>query len=320
MIYVDFINKLLQERIYQADNIVLFGQNISTGSCLGGLTRNLKVRNKCRILNTQNSENTLVGVGFGLMLNGVSSIFFMKQLDFLLLGVDHLVNTYNFIRITQPKASFTIMPIVVDLGFQGLQSSFNSFTDICSIARVNGYTITNTYDAEKIIDSQLINPGFRIIGVSQRLFKQEAINFKDILFSNHDLTLFKYASGDQVTIVCFNFSFSQGWELCEILKAADLTASLFSVNLTTPIDWDPIIRDVMRTRKMIIIDDSKTQNMSCYSLTSEVLTKVRLDHLEIIDRKFSDKCYYPNSEELALDYNAIIVRMMAKNGAGKFLY
>ena len=62
------------------------------------------------VLNTPNVENTLVGFGFGMMLNGVNSVFFMKQFDFLLLGMDQLVNTYNVIRQNEPKASFTIFP------------------------------------------------------------------------------------------------------------------------------------------------------------------------------------------------------------------
>ena len=79
------------------------------------------------------SSSTLHTIIFGLMLNNVSSVFFMKQLDFLLLGIDHLVNTYNIIRSVKKylKSSFTIMPIIVDNGFQGPQSSFNNFGDIC---------------------------------------------------------------------------------------------------------------------------------------------------------------------------------------------
>ena len=80
------------------DELVLFGQNINAGSCLGGLTRNLKVKENSKVINSTNSENTLCGFGFGLLIGGVNSILFMKQLDFLLLGIDHLVNTFNIIR------------------------------------------------------------------------------------------------------------------------------------------------------------------------------------------------------------------------------
>ena len=64
-------------------------------------------------------------------------------------------------------------PIVMDNGFQGLQSSSNNFADFCSISRTKGYTITNKIDAERIISSKLVSSGFRIIAISQRMFKDE---------------------------------------------------------------------------------------------------------------------------------------------------
>ena len=56
------------------------------------------MRPTSRIVNSTNAENSLCGFGFGLMIRGASAVFFMKQLDFLLLGIDQLVNTYNIIR------------------------------------------------------------------------------------------------------------------------------------------------------------------------------------------------------------------------------
>ena len=137
MKYVEYVNRLIRDEVIKTDRLVLYGQNINAGSCLGGLTKNLKVRNNSKIINTQNSENTLVGVGFGLMLNKISSIFFMKQLDFLILGIDHLVNTYNIIRANAPKASFTIMPIIKVITITCPTSSiYFTFLAICSLSFV----------------------------------------------------------------------------------------------------------------------------------------------------------------------------------------
>ena len=108
MNYVQYVNSLLKDVVKENESAVLYGQNIDAGSCLSGLTRGISDLNKGITINTPNVENTLVGVGFGLMLRGVNSVFFMKQLDFLLLGIDHLVNTFNVIRQTQPNSSFTI--------------------------------------------------------------------------------------------------------------------------------------------------------------------------------------------------------------------
>lgn len=305
MKYIEYINELIKNRVLNEDNLVIFGQNVSAGSCLSGLTKNIKVKENSFIINTPNCENTLCGIGFGLMLNKVSSIFFMKQQDFLLLGIDHLVNTYNFIRRENPLASFTIVVIVVDQGYQGLQSSLNNFGDFCSIARISGFTITNKFDADEIINKHLISHGFRILGISQRLFNEETLNLPLVQY-NEDRTIFQYSEGEDATIVCFNFSLPYGLELYQKLKYNIFNATLFSVNVVTPINWEKIIENVKKTKKLVVIDDSKSMNLSCDNFINRVLDECEVRNKIIIKREFSENWLCPNSEELKIDYDKII--------------
>ena len=311
MKYVEFINELIRKKVSETENAVLFGQNITAGSCLSGLTKNLKVR-KGIIINTPNSENTLCGMGFGLMLSGVPSIFFMKQQDFLLLGIDHLANTYNFIRRKKPSSSFTIMPVVIDQGYQGLQSSLNNFGDFCSIARVPGFAITNKVDAQDIINSQLVSPGFRIIGVSQRLFNQELLEVEKV-YSNKESTIFQYTEGNDVTIVCFNFSFPYGFELHNKLKEKGINSSLFSVNSPTPIQWDKIIEDLQKSKKLVLIDDSKSENLSCYNFLAEASEQCQMDNKIIIKRDFLEDWLSPILDQLKINYDNIVAKFSSKS-------
>lgn len=312
MKYIEYINKLIKNKVSETENIVLFGQNISAGSCLGGLIKGLRAKAGSFIINTPNSENTLVGVGFGLMLNGVSSIFFMKQLDFLLLGVDHLVNTYNFIRIKNSRASFTIMPIVVDLGYQGMQSSLNNFGDFCSIARISGYTVTNKQDADYIIGSHLVSPGFRIIGVSQRLFNNDILDNKKTIVPNNGGEICQYYSGENATIVCFNFSFPQGFKIYNELRVKGLNSSLFSVNAVVSVDWTPIIDSIKITKKLIILDDSKCVNRSCYSLIANAYENCFVDVVLLFARDCTDELLCPNPEEFIVSTDVILKRLTKK--------
>jgi pyruvate dehydrogenase E1 component beta subunit len=307
MKYLESVNSLIKKQIFEKEKLVLFGQNISAGSCLGGLTRNLSVGTDGMIINSTNSENSLCGFGFGLMMNGISSIFFMKQLDFLLLGMDHLVNTYNIIRNHDElkMASFTIFPIVVDNGFQGPQSSLNNLSDFCSMARIEGYTITNKIDAEKIIQSKLISPGFRIIAVSQRLFDEDVIVPKELIYSNKENTVFQYKKGKDATIVCFNFSFPQGMKIHKELEERNIKSSLFNVNSVNNTNWREIIKDVKSTRKLIVIDDSKSKNFSCDSLVVDILQKCNIDKKIILKRNMYQDWLNPISDKFEIDVNEI---------------
>ena len=307
MKYIEFVNNLIKEEVFKAEKLVLFGQNINAGSCLGGLTRGMAVSASSKIIDSTNSENSLCGFGFGLMINGVSSIYFMKQLDFLLLGIDHLVNTYNIIRNHESNSSFTIFPIVVDNGFQGPQSSLNNFADFCSMARIRGLTITNKIDAEKIIRSQLISPGFRIITVSQRLFKEEILNPEKLIYVNSDCDVFQYNEGNDATIVCFNFSFPYGHSILEEMKERKISSSFFNVNSPIHTNWEKIIEDVKKTKRLIVIDDSKSENFNCDTLIVDIDKSCNIEKKIILKRDMIKTDWLnPTHDQMEININKLL--------------
>jgi len=270
--YITAVNQLIAAATARLPNAVLYGENINNGSHICGMTRNLTVPPGGRLINVGDCEATHCGVGFGLMMHGVTSVLFAKQLDFVVLGIDHLVSTYNVIRAhRRPESlgSFTICVIVCDQGFQGPQSSFNALGDLCSLARVNGYTITNQQDATHVLDRQLTAPGFRFVALSQRLFPTECLTL-DLVYASEDSSLFQYSNGADVTIACFNFSLPEGLRLQQALLARGLSASIFSVNHVVPSDWTRIQESVRVTRRLVVLDDSKSVNLSGYTLLHEV--------------------------------------------------
>lgn len=308
MKYTEYINSLIEEKVKPVDNCVLFGQNIKTGSCLGGLTRNIKLSENSRIVNSTNAENSLVGFGFGLMMNGASSVFFMKQLDFLLLGIDQLVNTYNIIRSVKdnyPIGSFTIVATVVDSGYDGPQSSFNNFYDLCSIARVQGFTINNKSDADYIFENEFLQPGFRIIALSQRLGKLEindSLSPRNI-FSNGNI--FQYSDGIDVTIISINFSFGQSNELVNFLLENKIAATHFHVNNIINTNWEEVFSNVAVTKKIIIIDDSKSIQTSSDLLLAK-LCGMDIQKKIVLKRKISNDWLYPVSDIFEINQKSIL--------------
>ncbi len=306
MTYLSFLNGVLKKEVAAHKNLVAFGQNVAAGSYLGGLTAGFSIKPPARIINTTNSENALVGFGFGLALSGVNAIFFMRQIDFLPLAADQLVNTYNSIRNNPGglKNSFTIMTTVTDQGYEGPQSSLNNLGDFCSLAHIDAFTVTNKKDIETIIPTQLVSPGFRIIAASPRLYKTELIKPTLVRRSPHG-TLFEYQEGKDATIVCFNLSFPYGYALAQAMKEKKLHPSLWSVNVPVPVEWSPILADLKKTRKLIIIDDSKSLNGSYYALLAEA-RRFSLLKETVITRTLGNDWLVPNQDQLVIDYQKII--------------
>jgi pyruvate dehydrogenase E1 component beta subunit len=274
---------------------------------LGGLTSDLRVGSGGRIINTINAENTLVGVGFGAALTGAHAIFFMRQIDFLLLTTDHLVNTYQSIRGKSERmtGSFTIVSTVIDHGYEGPQSSLNNLADFCSLAHVPGFSITNKVDTESIIPRYLTLPGFRIVVASTRMLRGNLIEPARVSYVNSDGTLFQYDDGKDVTVVCFNFSLPQGMTLCDILRRRNVAPSLFNVNAMTPIAWKRILASVRRTKKLVVLDDSKSENRSCFSLLAEVEAHASLDKRIVVTRRLGREWLTPNPDQFEVPYQKV---------------
>jgi pyruvate/2-oxoglutarate/acetoin dehydrogenase E1 component len=308
MKYIEYMNNLIIEHVRTTENCVLFGQNIDAGSCLGGLTRNIKVSDKSIIFNSTNAENSLVGFGFGVMMNGSSAVFLMKQLDFLLLGIDHLVNTYNIIRSLKdkyPQGSFTIVATVVDSGYDGPQSSFNNFYDLCAIAKVDGFNVNNKADADHIFSNEFLQPGFRIIALSQRLSKEELNETDFPLKVLENGNIFQYSEGEDVTIVSVNFSLPQALALAKYLKEKNIYSTHYQINNITNSNWEVIKSNILKTKKIIIIDDSKSLQTSADHLLAQ-LCGMNIQKKIVLKRDLKDNWLYPVSDVFEIDFDYII--------------
>jgi pyruvate/2-oxoglutarate/acetoin dehydrogenase E1 component len=301
---VEQINKVTEN----CGPVLLYGENIDTGSCIGGLARGLKVNPAGRILNVGNCELTHIGVGLGMMLDGGNAVVFMKQLDFLPLGLDQMVNTFNYIRAFPPEnglGSFTIFPIVCDQGYQGPQSSINVASDIASMANIDVFCLNGAEDASMIIRENFISPGFRVVCTSQRLFGSPRLDLP-IEAHSSDNAVFKYRSGDDVTIVCYNFSLREGVELAERLSNISVQSDLFHVNFVPNMDISLLSESCSRTNKVILIDDSKSVTKFSDMLVRELQsTALEFSVLSFVRRGGSADRYGVVEDQFLPDYEAV---------------
>lgn len=307
--YITSVNQLIMSRCSQIPNAVLYGQNLNNGTFISGLTKNIKAHETGRIINTPNVENTLCGMGFGLMLAGVKCVYFVKQLDFMLLGLDHFVNTYNFIRCSRNPAdlgSFSIIMLVCDQGMQGPQSSFGSYADFSSIARIPCYSVTNNQDTPFVLDT-ITRPGFRMIGLSSRLCKMEFIR-TDLVHRTEDNAVFQYTEGKDATIACFNFSMAEGYALHNKLKEKGRSSSLFSVNYVPYADWSSIKQSVATTRKLVVMDDSKSVNLPAYAMIDAIADE-GIVFKRVLVARGKDLDFGVTPDKFHVDYNGIISRL-----------
>jgi pyruvate/2-oxoglutarate/acetoin dehydrogenase E1 component len=269
MHYLDEINKKLLNFVKKKKKYIIYGQNIDTGTFISGLTKNFDKLNNNLIFNTPNCEYSLIGAGLGIMFDGGNVIYFGKQLDFILLGVDHFVNSINFLKNKLNKkkiGSYTIVLYVCDQGYQGPQSSFNNIDDLSSLAQIDTFQINTYFDVNTVIPYVFKKKGFNIISISQR-------NSKNIIFSekpdsySENMSFVKYFKGQDVVIISTNFSFQQALEIKESLKNNE-KVSIINCNFLTELSYNFLIKNVRKSKKVLLISDGKSINHRIFKLES----------------------------------------------------
>lgn len=303
MKYINEINKIIINNL-KKKKYFIFGQNILTGSKISGLSANLNLinKNKSFISNAPNSENSLIGMGFGVMMSGGNAIYFAKQLDFMLLGVDHFFNTFNSIKATYSgNGSFNIFLFVCDQGFQGPQSSFNNMDSFSSLSDLNTYQINTKNEANIIIPSLLKKKGFNIICLSQRMANKEIFEDEASKFSKC-LSVFSYYNEKilDCSIICSNFSFEYALQLKKIKKNKKI--SILNINFVNKIDYNFLIHNLKYSKKIIIISDNKSLYSRMYKIQSLIRKKLKKDVTLVIRDQYS---LYNNEDKLVYGFKKL---------------
>jgi Transketolase, C-terminal domain len=216
-------------------------------------------------------------------------VLVVKQLDFLLLSLDQMVNTMNLIRASRDEASlgsFTILTIICDQGWQGPQSSFHDLAGVCGLARVDGYFLNGLGDAERILERHLVKPGFRLIALSQRRFGEEclALPVLERTACACDSYL-QYSEGNDATIAAFGFALPSALAMSASLAKQGLGASVFALNPVQPYHWTAVVASAARTRRLIVLDDGKSPASLAHKLASMVLRAAPDCHVSVEARE-----------------------------------
>ena len=271
--YLQAMNKIISDRVNQMDNTLVYGENLDRGSFISGLSKNLVAGPTRLVKNVGNCEYTHCGVGFGLMMSGKNAVLFVKQLDFMMLGIDHFVSTYGSIcatRYQQPLGSFTIVTAIYDQGFQGPQSSFRGLSEICSMSGISGFLLQELSDARKVVEEEISRPGIRFLALSQRKASEELTEIP-VVDAAPDNSVIQHKRGSDASIVCFGHSLAQGKSLVNLCNEREINASLFSANYVQDAKWEIAIQDSLRSKKLVIIDDTRSTTSLAFRFLTDVL-------------------------------------------------
>ena len=277
--YTQFVNYKVKAQFEKYDKSVIFGQNIVAGSRISGLGSGLDNLSGATAINSTNSENSLMGMGFGLSLSGIPSLFLMKQHDFALLGLDQLINTNNVLRNGRLKSPFIILMVIVDSGFEGPQASLNSLDEFASLTKASVHFLSTIDTAFEHSES----PGLHFLALSQLNMKRKVLEATSPVFKTSSAIQYKsqkpIQSQRSITIVVYGVEIGIGIEVIKKLEMAGLSVDLFVMQeLSNGIVTKEFMKVLQNYDEVVIIDTGKSDIHFSSDLTIALLSRGQKVH------------------------------------------
>ena len=269
-----------------------------------------------RIIDTPVSESACTGAAVGAALNGMKPIVVHPRMDFMLYGLDSIVNQaakWSYMFGGQAHPGVVIRAIINRGGEQGAQHSqalHSWFSHIPGLRVVMPYSVQ---DARDLLISACKSPDPVIYIDDRWLYSQEAILNEPTEIPLNDIKPHILESGTDITIVGCGFSTKIALEASEMLKDHNLNAEVIDLRVLNPIDPCVIISSVKKTGKLLVVDGgwkscgisaeviSLITESSAFSSLKCPPTRVTLPDAPAPTSKLLETAYYPTSLKV---YNA----------------
>ena len=298
--FTQYVNSKIKTQFAKYSNSVIFGQNIVAGSRISGLGAELEKIEGTTAINTTNSENSLMGLGFGLALSGIPSIFIMKQHDFALLGIDQLTNTTNVLKEGRMSAPFIVLMVVVDSGYEGPQASLSSLDEFASITRSPVHFLS-TKESIDLAFKNAQNSGLHFLALSQQNMKLKLNSSLSKITEFDGALLYKNinqgSNVKKIAIVFYGVNIAIAKEVKNDLDQIDYGADLIIITKLEKQNFNSdLVSTLMGYEHIIILDTGKSEIHFSTELAWHLMHSGK--RVDKFHRSSSNKWSEVNSDEL----------------------
>ncbi|MEI8201737.1 MAG: transketolase C-terminal domain-containing protein [Bacteroidota bacterium] len=299
----------INEAIYQAmetdPDVVLIGQGVKSPWYVGNTCRGLVEKfGETRVIDTPVSENAITGIAVGAAIAGMRSIVVHPRADFLMYGLDPIINQaanwhyMNGGRSNVPSVFWLIVNRGGEQAAQHSQALHSLFTHIPGLKVV---APSNAYDAKGLLMESIYDNNPVVFIDDRWLYEFSAL----VPTEAYRIPLGKgiiRKEGKDVTLLSFSFMATEAAKAVEILSKENIDVELIDPRTLTPFDEELLIQSVKKTGKLVIAEGAwKTGSFSAE--ISARVSEHAFDALKApILRVCLPDCPAPSSSELEKAY------------------
>lgn len=255
--YAAAINEALHQEMAADPSVLLIGQGVKSpwyvGATCGGLVERF---GGTRIIDTPVSENAMTGAAVGAALAGMRAIVEHPRIDFLLYGLDPIVNeAANWSYMNGGRASVPLVVwAIVNRGNE--QAAQHSQALQAWFAHVPGLKVvmpSTPFDAKGLLVAAIRddNP---VIYIEDRWLHAETGPVPEEPYEVPIGQAIVRRGGTDLTIVASSFVAAEALRAAGQLETSGIDAEVIDLRTIKPLDRETIVASVSRTGRLLVVD------------------------------------------------------------------
>ena len=303
--YAEALNEALREEMRRDDRVIVFGEDVGVFGGVYRVTKGLLEEfGPERVLDTPISEAAIAGTAIGAALMGLRPVAEIMYVDFLTLATDMIITHAAKLRFM--SGGQVKLPMVIRTQYSlgrahGCQHS--QFLAACFLQSPGIKVVLpgTPKDAKGLLKSAIRDDDpvlFIESGVLYRLKGPVPEDEYLIPLGKCDVK----REGEDVTIVAVARTVTEALKAADKLAEEGISAEVIDLMTIQPMDYDTIVKSVMKTNRLVIADDSvKTCGISAE--VSAYISEFAFDYLDApIIRVNSPPLPIPFSPQLEKQY------------------
>ncbi len=292
------------------DNVFVYGQGADDPKGHYATTLNLHQKyGPLRCFDTPLAEEAMLGIGIGAAMAGMRPINIHQRVDFLMVCMNQLVNVaakQHYISSGKVSVPIVIRACIGRSWGQGAQHSQALYSMFAHIPGLKVIAPVTAHDAKAGLLAAIQDDGPVIFIEHRLLYPLKGHVYKSDNAIPLPLTRC-VRKGNDITVVACSHAAIEAIRVCEALAPIGIDAEMLIPVSIRPVDWEPIIASLQKTKRMLIIDNDWL-NCGFASEVMATMVEVGLGHTAMRRIGFADTpcptthvledAFYPNTSTI----------------------
>ncbi|MCU0489424.1 MAG: alpha-ketoacid dehydrogenase subunit beta [Anaerolineales bacterium] len=259
MTYAEAIRAALREEMQRDQRVFLFGEDIGRyGGAFGVTFGLLDEFGEKRVVETPISEAAIVGATTGAALAGMRPVAEMMFMDFILLGMEQLVNQAAKVRFMFGGKASVPMVIRMPAGSGTGAAAQHSQSLESILAHIPGIKVvapSTPYDAKGLLISAIRDPNPVMFVEHKLLYKTKGevpLEEYSIPIGVADIKRI----GKDLTVVASSVMVPRSLAVAERLSKDGIEVEVIDPRSLRPLDGETIIQSVRKTGRLLVVHEA----------------------------------------------------------------